>query len=332
MPARLLDSPVRPLLRELTPEPARFWVRYTPRRWPGPPGPWLDLAGATFGEAGDAGDPTVLERLEERPLDGLLYLPPVPASLAAARDRLAARQASRGTPVLVQLLPGDRLPAASEPLTIVWDLTPVALAAAAARPWEGGGVGPGAAAAWPLLPGAAFPDGEGLLGHLAAAGVQALQGVALDLAPRRLRELGEGLPEARYLALFHGAPPDLGELARAAAAAGLAPLLQRPLPRPPLRGAGNLRLAAALAGAGELCLRLGATEPRAQALLRAARFAERSPHDLEALAREGNLGVLPWLDGEARRLVEVVTADPAAERRLLLARATAPAGGGGGEP
>lgn len=309
------------LLREHPGEPAGFWVRHSPRRWPLPETPWIDLASGTLG--GDLEpDPGALAALRGERLDGVLYLPPVPPEMAAARDALAAAHAARGTPVLVQLLPGDPPVARPEPVVAVWDLLPLALGRS-----EGIALGPGAAAAWPLLPGAAA---EGTLAEaivaVAAAGIGVLQGVALELAPHQRRALGAELSERRYLALFHGAAPAAAPVVRAAWAAGLEPLLPRPLPRPPLRPSGNAALAGELAALGELCLRLGEPEPRAQALLRAARFAERSAPDLAALARDGNLGVLPWLEGEPRLVVEELLGGAPPSLRAEL-RAGVPASG-----
>jgi len=62
------------------------------------------------------------------------------------------------------------------------------------------------------------------------------------------------------------------------------------------RRSGNRRLAAGLALAGELWLRLERPESRGQALLRAARGADRAAYDLTALVREGNLAVMDWID------------------------------------
>jgi hypothetical protein len=318
------------LLREQEPEPARFWVRYAPARWPGPARPWLDLAAGGLG-SGDlaGGDGAVLEALGGQRLEDLLYLPPVPPALATARDRLAARQAERGTPVLLQLLPGDAAPAPLPTgVVLVWDLLPVAVAdvamAEVAVALAAGGAA-GAAAAWPLAAGVGDAhDLDATAAALAAAGVGALQGAALELSGRDRRDLGSGLAEERYLRLFHGEPASAAALARAAARRGLLPLLPRPLPRPPLHGAGNLRVAAALASTAELCLWLGEPESRAQVLLRAARFAARSPRDLTALARDGNLTVLPWLEGEAREVA--AEAARGAEPRLwreMLARLAA---------
>jgi hypothetical protein len=286
-----------PLLREQAAEPGRFWVRHAPRRWPSPASLWTDLAAGTLGGEAEP-DPGALVALRSARLEDTLYLPPVPRELAPQRDALAATHAARGTPVLVQLLPGDPPPAVDAPVRIVWDLLPLALG-------RQGAVGPGEAAAWPLLPGGAVANELASLAEsVAAAGIGALQGVALELEPHQRRRLGAELSERRYLELFHGTPLGAAALVRAAWSAGLEPLMTRPLPRPPLRATGNLGLAGELAALGELCLRLGEPEPRGQALLRAARFVERAPHELAALARDGNLGVLPWLEGEARRVVE----------------------------
>src|SRR6185436_7853825 len=113
-------------------------------------------------------------------------------------------------------------------------------------------------------------------------------------------------------------------LARAAVRHGLLPFLPRPLPRPPLLGAGNLRVAGTLAACGELCLLLGEPESRAQALLRAARFAEREGRDLTALARDGHLPVLPWLEGDALQVANEAAAGVEPELwQQLLARLAA---------
>ena len=70
----------------------------------------------------------------------------------------------------------------------------------------------------------------------------------------------------------------------------------------------NRRLAADLALAGELWLRLGRSETTGQALFRAARGADATARDLTALAREGNLDVLDWLDATGVEVVrEAVT-------------------------
>jgi len=299
------------LLREQAAEPWRCWIRHAPVRWPGPEELWVDLASGALG-ASD-GEPELLAALHGPRLEDVLYLPPVVPALAAARDRLAAHHAARGTPVLVQLLPGDARPSsavAADGLVVVWDLLAAALAggeASPAPPAQLANAQAGDAAVLPLLPGVA--DGErleALAASLAAVGLTVLQGLPLELSGRDRRALGESMSEASYLRLFHGDPPTPLPLARAAARHGLLPLLPRPLPRPPLHGAANLRVAGGLAACGELCLLLGEPESRAQALLRAARFAEREGRDLAALSRDGNLAVLPWLEGEALHLAAEV--------------------------
>ena len=217
-------------------------------------------------------------------------------------------------------------------MEVVWDLLAPALAL-------GGGATPateavqlpharpGDVAIWSLVPGAVDEARlDAVAAALASLGVTVLQPLPLELGGRDRRALGEAMAEAigeldseatseaSYLRLFHGETPSPLPVARAAARHGLLPLLPRPLPRPPLVGAGNLRIAGVLTSCGELCLLLGEPETRAQTLLRAGRFAEREGRDLAALAREGNLAVLPWLEGEALQVATEVAGG--AEARL----------------
>ncbi len=236
-------------------------------------------------------------------------MPPVAEGGRAARDRAAARVAAAGTPVLAQLVPGEAPP---EGAVAVYDLLAVLLAgdldSLAALP-------PGSSAVWPLFAGLTDDpclQEEGCR-RLAAAGVAVVQALVPDLPPadrRRLHELatlaGERSGEradAIFDGLFHAPPPDPRAFAGAAHRHGLAPFLARPLPRPPLAGAAGREIAGLLALAAELATRLGRVG-RGQALFRAARWADRGEVDLRALARDGNLHVLPWLGPEGRRLVE----------------------------
>ncbi len=293
------------------PDPEHFWIRFSPRVWEaGPPAevPWLDLARGRLGflPAGDAR----VSGLPGGPLDDVLYVPPVAAEWRAERDRRAAAVAAEGTPVLVQLLPGELAP---EEVVGVYDLLSSLLAgnlvALAALP-------PGSHVVWPLVAG--LTDDSELqeegCRRLAEAGVATVQAVAPDLPPadrRRLYELaagataggaGEGA-DAVFDALFHGRPPIPRDFARRAHTHGLAPFLPRPVPRPPLSGAAGREIAGLLALAGELSARLGRVG-RGQSLFRTARWIDRGELDLRALAREGNLHVLHWLDPEGRRIVE----------------------------
>ena len=289
------------------PEPGRLWVRFVPRPWPGPEGAWTDLARGGLGEprraggsAGAPGSDTELPAIAG-PLDDLLYLPPVAPADAAARDELARARLADGTPVLVQLLPGEATAAAGA--VAVLDLLPALLLHdldALARPSAS------AAAVWPLVPGLTDDPAlwEGGCARLAAGGVSTVQAVALALTPADRRRLAEGAGEAAYEALFHREPPPERDFARVAGRQGLSPFLERPLPRPPVLGIEGRRLAGTLALAGEVARRLGRPDVESESCARAARFVDRSRYDLAAIAREGNLGVLGWLEGTAREIVE----------------------------
>jgi len=306
------------LLREQDAEPGHAWVRFSPTRWPAPPCAWVDVAAGALGAP--SGDSAALEALLPIAVDDVLYLRPVPPVMAAARDRLAERHARRGTPVLVQVLPGDPMPEGLREAVVVVDLLPLLLAryagAAVAPPAEG--AWRGAVALWPLLPavGNAAAARE-VLPIVSRSGARWLHPVSIGLSGRQLRELAEGVEEARYLDLFHGVPPEPRAIAAIGIEHALEPLLPRPLPRPPLHGAANLRAAGELAVAAELCLWLHEAESRAHALLRAARFAERATHDLAALARDGNLAVLPWLEDEGREVVREAVIDRDERPRLV---------------
>lgn len=284
------------------PEPGRLWVRFVPRPWPGPEAPWTDLARGGLGERRTGASETELPAIAG-PLDDLLYLPPVAPADAAARDELARARLADGTPVLVQLLPGEAT--AAEGAVAVLDPLPALLAGdldALARPAGA------SAAVWPLVPGltddpALWEEG---CARLAAAGVSTVQAVALALAPADRRRLAAGAGEAAYEALFHREPPPERGFARVAGRHGLAPFLERPLPRPPVLGIEGRRLAGALALAAEVARRLGRPDAEAESSARAARFVDRSRYDLAAIAREGNLGVLGWLEGTARGIVEEI--------------------------
>lgn len=338
----------RPL--HLLPDPDRQWIRYAPRSWPyapsgggagsGAPPLWLDLVRDRLGSPGQSGVADL--ELPTGPFDDVLYLPPVAAELRAARDRAAAEVAARGTPVLVQLLPGERAPETAGIVPLYDLLEPLVtrdLAVLGQLPTR-------SAAVWPLVAG--LTDSPTLredgVRRLADSGVAVLQAVSPDLPPADRRRLfesgtatGEGrdatweqeaeeepipIPEERldpnrpersavaaegeaelFHRLFHTALPDPRSLVRAAHAHGLAPFLPRPLPRPPLTGAANREAAGLLALAGEIHLRLGRLVP-SQACFRAARWIDQSNHSLRALAREGNLHVLPWLDPRCRSIVD----------------------------
>lgn len=292
---------------DLAPEPGRLWIRHAPRSWEGPEEPWLDLATGRLGRGGGA-FPAPPERLD---LDDLVYLPPVPLRLVAARDALARQALAAGAPVLLQLLPGDptELPPAAGLLAVV-DLLPALVAGdldrlAAAPAWA-------TAAVWPLLPGIADAPGlweEGCR-RLAAAGVPCVQAVTAALGPgdrRRLADWTGIAGEEAFAALFHGPPPSERDFARIAHRHGLAPLLARPRSVRRLPLAENRRLSGLLALAAELWLRLDRPVGQAQSLFRAARWLDATAYDAGALRREGNLAAIAALDPLARAIVQEAT-------------------------
>lgn len=300
------------------PEPGRFWIHYSPRGWETPDRPWVNLAAGTLGEWGKSpkGKATDLAALAETPLDDVLYLPPVPARRATARDELGRARLVGGTPVLLQLFPGEEstVPAVAG-AAFVFDL----LAALLDRDL---GVlrrlPAGSTAVWPLLPGLTDDPALWELGcrDLAAAGARCVQAVALTLSPgdrRRLAERwGKEHEEETFEALFHKEPPSERDFAQMAYRHGLEPFLPRPLPRPPVLGAGNRHIGGALALAGELWLRLGRTVEQGQSFYRAARWVDKTHYDVAALAREGNLAVLPF-DALSREIVARFVEDDASD-------------------
>jgi hypothetical protein len=283
-------------LASQAPEPGRFWIRYVPKPWEPPERSWVNLATGTLGEMGGARHAAPLQWAPwaDSPLDDVLYLPPVPSGLAAARDELARDRLVGGTPVLIQLFPGETttVPPASG-ASFVFDLLQALLErnleALRSLPSE-------ANAVWPLLPGLTDDPTfwEPGCRELAAARVRCVQALTPALTPADRRRLAEqqGGEEA-FDALFHRQPPSERDFARVAHRHGLEPFVIRPLPQSPRHGGGNRRIGGALALAGEIWLRLGRPVETGQAFYRDARWVDRASHDLEALAREGNLGVLP---------------------------------------
>ncbi len=345
--ARASRAAAVPRLTARLPEPGRFWIRYAPRTWKGPERPWLDLAAGRLGRssrpdtasAGDEdGQPSLGDLLgtAEPALDDVLYLPPVPEHLAGWRDAMAERALAGGTPVLVQLLPGDEtrllreapVPGAAGAVVVV-DLLAALLPGGLlhedgpAEPLAADGFSGIAAAVWPLLPGLTDDPAlwERACERLAACGLGCLQALVPAFGPGDRRRLAQGSREGAFEALFHRGhrePPPERDFARIAHRHGLAPFLPRPLPRPPWPRVENRRIAGRLALAAELWLRLGRPVEQAQSLFRAARWLDATPYDVDALRREGNLAVVTALDPLARRVVaEAAEAAGGGEPALL---------------
>lgn len=296
-------------LSQLT-EPGRFWIRYVPRTWETPDRPWLHLAGGSLGEWNRRVAKAALaaEPLPETPLDDVLYLPPVPARRAAARDERATARLVDGTPVLIQLFPGEesKVPPV-QGVTFVYDVLDALVSGDLGkldRLPSGGSV------AWPLIPG--ITDDPSLweegCRRLAAAGARCAQAVTPTLSPADRHRLLEELenPDAVFDALFHREPPSERDFARVAHRHGLAPFLPRPVPRAPIVGRENRRIGEVLALIAELWLRLGRPVEQGQSFYRSARWIDETTYDVEALAREGNLAVIKTLDDRSLDVVAEV--------------------------
>jgi hypothetical protein len=285
--------------RELAPEPARHWIRFSPKRWPAAGAPWLDLAERRL--AWSDGAPEVPLPEPPSPRLDLVYLPPLPRARRAERERWVVDYERAGGVALVQVDAEEALEPTATGARVV-DLFAQVLAEDATPladlPLE-------VSAVLPLLPGLSADAGawRPWLAALAARGRRRVSGLAVELTPpdrRRLAELGG---EARWEAIFHGETPSERDFARAVAAAGLDPFPSRPQAALPPRRRRNRELATVLAEGGDLWLRLGLPEADGQALLAAARHVEATALDVASLAREGNLGVVSWLSPLARELV-----------------------------
>jgi hypothetical protein len=287
-------------LVELRPDLGHCWVRYAYRPWPGSPDLWLDLLSRGLGQRAirrqDSPEP-----LDLGPLDDVIYLPPVADSESGFRQELAERLVAGGAPVLLQSIPGTD--AGSGKMTPVFDVLD---AVATGQLFKLDLVPSGAAVIWPLIRG--YSDDrsqiDGGLQRLADAGATHVQGVVADLSPADRRRVVDVAGEEGFEELFHGPPPSERLFAAAVHRSGMNPFLPRPSPAAPSRLVNNRRVAGILASIGELWLRLGRTESRGQAFYRAARWVDDDHHDVVAMAREGNLGVVTWLGEESRQVIQ----------------------------
>ncbi len=321
-------------LREHVAEPANLWIRYSFSGWPAPDEDsfWCDLAAGVLAAPTGAPVPDASAAAElVRSITDVVYVPPLPADQNVLRTRIVEAAAVAGAPLLIQIV-GD-LPASGPALAVPsWrgfsDLPPNAtvvidfLDSLVRRPatlreelredrQPSLPLVPAplhdVTLVWPLVTGWTDQPGvlEPALARCAAAGARRVVPRALELNAPDRRLLAEHLqstwPEA-FDAVFHGdeSPPDTEAFRSAAEAAGLESRLPRPLPAPPLPP--RLRLARELAG--HLIERGDAAVTGADAYYRAARFLDRDEIDIEAAAREGNLGVLPWLEEPVKQAVE----------------------------
>ena len=282
-------------VRQFLAEPGRLWIRSVPTAWPGVDGLWTHFASRGLGVAGEAPLPAMIVP----PIDGALYLPPVAPALEGELAVLIAACRDRGAALVVQRRVGAPGAAAEDVLDLLAALLEQGAAALS------GLETPCRIAVWPLIAGLTDGVDDWQLGieALVAAGVRTVVPIALELGPAERRRLAALTDESGYQRLFHGAAPAERDFARCAAERGLAVFAPPPtLSNSPAEQFAQ-RVAADLLLAAELWLRLGRLESAGQELLRAARWTREAARDLRALAREGNLGVLPWLDERSRQLV-----------------------------
>ncbi len=164
----------------------------------------------------------------------------------------------------------------------------------------------GSTVVWPLIPGVTDDPRLWRQGcdRMAAAGVARVQAQTLQLSPSQRRRLAAKAPEEAFHALFHRPSPAERHFDRIAHECGLEVFLVRPVQENFPRVASNRRLAASLALAGELWLRLERPMHQGDDLFRAARWVDTAPQDVQALAREGNLAIIEAVRGKGRDLLE----------------------------
>ena len=321
-------------LREHVAEPANLWIRHSFSHWPAADEDklWCDLATGVLAAPTAAPAPDALVAAElVRSATDVVYVPPFTANQGSPRTRIIEAAAGAGVPLLIQTvgsLPDSRSTVAeasgqspaAPPLnaTVVIDLLDCLIRRASVLrqeyresrqtnllleppPLQD------ATLVWPLVTGWTDQPGvmEPALARCAAAGARRVVPRALELNASDRRSLAERLqsawPEA-FDAVFHGdeSSPDSLAFRSAAEAAGLEHRLPRPLPAPPLPA--RLRLARELASH---LIELGdAADAGGDAYYRAARFVDRDEIDIDAAGREGNLGVLPWLEEPVKQAVE----------------------------
>jgi hypothetical protein len=281
-------------------------VRYSPRGWRGAQGLWFDLIDGGLGGSARTGTPS-LTGLDE--LDDVLYVPPPGPGEEALRDELVAAAVERGLRPVVHTDLGDGVAAIPGPALLLVDELPrlVGSVSGVAEHSHLTQIGFGVEVVWlvPAIAGLTATEGRErrVCQRLEALGVTAVHVYEPRLEGVELRRVAEAVGCAGDEAVFHAEPADATALMRAAHRAGLRVLHPRPLVGVSDRARERRELAGLLGQAADLWLRAGRSPARGQALFRAAREVDRTGFDLRALAREGNLKVLAWLEEPAASVV-----------------------------
>lgn len=290
--------------REHEPRASRLWIRFSPRRWPGVSRAYFDPAERRIVWPDAAGGSVELPSLS---LPGeVVILPPVEKDRSMEKRRMAAAMSTHG--FVLDHSTGEReerfesAPPSRSLEDLLFPLLENNLAPAT-------NVARGAVVVVPLVAGLSDDESRwsGWLAGLASAEPAAVVGISPQLTPVDRRRLVERLGEDQFEAIHHsrraGAEVERA-FARAVATAGLSPFFERPdVPLPPRR-ARNRRLATVLFEAGERWLALGRGEADGASLLAAARHVESATQEIEAMARERQLLLLPFLSLIARRTIE----------------------------
>jgi hypothetical protein len=167
----------------------------------------------------------------------------------------------------------------------------------------------------PLLPsGSRHPTlWPNIVSPLEKSSPAAILGVSPELSPVDRRRLVESLGEEFFDRVHHEPEPGLREerdFAHFVANLGMNPFFERPRVQGlSLRAERNRRIAAVLFEAGERWLALERGEADGASLLAAGRHVESATLEIEALARERQLALLPYLAPLARRTVEAFVAE-----------------------
>jgi hypothetical protein len=296
--------------RELEPRASRLWARFAPRRWPAAAdefaAPWLDLVDKRIVWPAAARAPGG-ELSSSPPSGDVVLLPPLENARTREKQAFAsAILAASGVVLDQRWLSQPPEPAAGAAgMTFVSDLFFPLLERSSAVLEN---LAPESIALVPLIPGLSADEAswEPLLAALVSRPPLAVVGVAPELSPVDRRRLVERLGDESFERVHHSgasAPDVERRFARAVAAAGLNPFFERPAAKLWPRAARNRRISAMLFEAGERWLALGRGESDGASLLAAARHVEAATQEIEALARERQLALLPFLSPLARETV-----------------------------
>ena len=300
------DSASPAVLTQHPPEPSNLWMDAALRIVGRRDALWIDL------RLGDLGGVLLANLGSARPSStppGTIYIPPVPAEEKSQVTEVATWARSIGSSVLEQIVVrGEPSPVSphSEPL---YDLLELSLSG----DWDAlKDLPPQCQILWPLLSGLSDDEEqvEQGLAALAALRPRAVIAVVPELSPATRRLLSERLGDLAFGSVFHGQRSDPRRFAAACRQAGLEFLPGREGRTAGRRPGDSLeqRAASELGLIADLWGDVYESESRAQEFYRAARWFEETSYDLRSLLRDGNLGVVPWMDPEiesvARELAE----------------------------